>query len=105
MKYQFVVAAKVTAEANFETGSSRMVSCDVQLFADDQIEMPWKDNGLVNQAGMKVQTQGLIQGLVANIHWAHQMGYWDSAEHLRYVIEYLEKGFAQANTEATVGKF
>ncbi|MEL6835225.1 MAG: hypothetical protein AAFP77_19655 [Bacteroidota bacterium] len=105
MEYEFIVASKVTAEADFKTGKSKMVSCDVQLIADDQIEAPWKNNGLVNQAGMKVQTQGLIQGLVANIHWAHQMGYWDSAEHLRYIIENLERGFSHAHNEATVGKF
>lgn len=105
-KYSFSVASLVEAEADFKTGRSRIVSCDVQLFADEEVERGWRDeNGLVNKDGMKVQTQGLIQGLVANIHWAHQNGYWDSAEHLRYIIEYLEKGFSSAGAEATTGKW
>lgn len=106
-EYTFAVAAKVTAEANTKTGQSRMINCDVQLFADPEIEAGWrrKKDQVVNEAGLKAQTQGLVQGLVANIHWGHQMGYWDSAEHLRYVIEHLERGFAVANAEATNGEF
>lgn len=106
MKYSFVVASKVIAEANFERGTSSMISCDVKLFADPKVESDWRDkNGELNKEGLKVQTQGLIQGLIANIHYAHQMGLWDSAEHLRYIIKNIERGFSAANVEATKGQF
>lgn len=100
-KYNFAVASRVTAEANFKTGKSRMISCDVKLFAEPSIESSWRDkNGELNKEGLKAQTQGLIQGLIANIHYAHQMGLWDSAEHLRYIIDNLERGFAVSSVEA-----
>lgn len=105
MKYEFIVASKVTAEADYQKGTSKMVACDVQLFEPDGTANLRDDNGLVNKEGMKIQTQGLIQGLIANIHFAHQNNMWDSAEHLRYVIQYLEKGFIQSNTKATSGNF
>lgn len=54
-----------------------------------------KDDGLPNKNGTKNLTVIMAQGLVANIHYAHQKGYWDSAEHLRYIINELEQGFIQ----------
>ena len=106
MKYSFAVAVHIEAEANFKEGKSKLLKSDVQLFADPGIEKDWRGkDGVVNKEGMKVQTQGLVQGLIANIHWAHQNGYWDSAAHLRYIIENLENGFQQSNTKATTGKF
>ena len=105
MKYSFAVTSMVTAEANYKKGTSRMIETNVHLMADPKIENQWKDkDGVVTKEGMKVQSQGLIQGLIANIHFAHQMGYWDSAEHLRYIIKNLEKGFNQTNTKASVSK-
>lgn len=45
--------------------------------------------------GSKVLSNVFVQGLIGNIHHAHQKGYWDSAEHLRYIISELERGFIQ----------
>lgn len=53
---------------------------------------------LPTAAGTKALTQCFVQGLVGNIHNAHQKGYWDSAEHLRYIISELERGFVQVAT-------
>lgn len=50
-------------------------------------------NGMLTCDGSKIMTNVLTQGLIANIHLAHQEGWRDSAEHLRYVIAELEKGF------------
>jgi len=38
-------------------------------------------------------TQCFTQGIIACLHKAHHEGWWDSAEHLRYVIAELERGF------------
>jgi len=45
--------------------------------------------------GSKVLSNVFVQGLIGNIHHAHQKGYRDSAEHLRYIISELERGFVQ----------
>jgi hypothetical protein len=60
---------------------------------------------LPNQEGSKVLSNVLIQGLVGNIHLAHNNEWRDSAEHLRWIISELEKGFvAIANVEKTTLK-
>lgn len=59
-------------------------------------------DGVPTAAGAKVLTNNFVQGLIGNIHQAHDKGYWDSAEHLRYVIAELERGFvavANSNTD------
>lgn len=50
-------------------------------------------DGTLNKFGVQAATITLVQGLIANIHGAHQNGIRDSAEHLRYIISQLEQGF------------
>ncbi len=52
----------------------------------DKDEMP-------TAAGSKAITQCFVQGLIGNIHYAHQKGMRNDAEHLRYIISELERGF------------
>ncbi len=60
----------------------------------------FEEDGMPKAAAIKPMTQCFVQGLVGNIHTAHQLGHWDSAEHLRYIISELERGFIQpANVE------
>jgi hypothetical protein len=56
---------------------------------------------LPTSGGSIAATECLIQGLVGNIHYAHQKAYRDSAEHLRYIISRLEEGFI---APANIGK-
>ncbi len=58
------------------------------------------EQGLPTRDGSQVLSNVLIQGLVANIHMAHEKGFRDSAEHLRWIISELERGFVTvANVE------
>lgn len=52
-------------------------------------------NNFPTKEGSNVFTNVLVQGLIANIHLAHQNEYRDSAEHLRYIISELERGFVK----------
>lgn len=45
--------------------------------------------------GCHALTQAFIQGLLGSLHYAHQAGFRDSAEHLRYIISELERGFVR----------
>jgi hypothetical protein len=60
--------------------------------------------GVPNKDGAHCLTNVFIQGLVANIHHSHQNGYKDSAEHLRYIISELERGFV-TNVDSTESTF
>lgn len=58
------------------------------------------EDDLPNKDGSRVLSNVLVQGLIGNIHMAHDNGFRDSAEHLRWIIAELEKGFvAVGNVE------
>ena len=95
----FTGIAKMTIEQDTEV-SSKHIATDFRLeVSNNQNEKMFIENGLPNQAGIKPLTLTFIQGLVGSIHFAHEKGWWDSAEHIRYIIEKLTEGFAAvANT-------
>ena len=69
---------------------------DVDAYAD-------KKTGGLNEAGYRVSTEILIQGMIANIHSAHDKGLIDSADHLRHIIGELEKRFINAEYKVEEG--
>lgn len=97
MQQSRTIKFAATAEINLEivehqpmpvlkgTSVSFQVSEHVNFYIDAE-EMP-------THAGYKAMTQAFICGLAANIHAAHNFGFWDSAEHLRYVINQLTEQF------------
>jgi hypothetical protein len=62
-----------------------------------------KDGNLTKE-GSHVLTNVFVQGLIGNIHLAHKEGFRNDAEHLRYIISELERGFIE-NVEVGTGKF
>lgn len=56
------------------------------------------EDGVPNKNGCFIATSVMVQGLLANIHVSHQQGFRDSAEHLRYIIAELERGFIEVPT-------
>lgn len=87
---------KMTNEKGSPTSTNEGVDLSLEVSKNLDKDM-YLENGRPNKSGAKALTIALVQGLVANIHACHQKGYWDSAEHLRFIIHHLENGFtAQA---------
>lgn len=96
MESRFIGKSILTLENDGNKKTSRVVSVDIKLDYSENIDRSvYLENGLPNKLGTKALTQSFIQGLVANIHQAHQKGMWNDAEHLRYIISELERGFAE----------
>jgi hypothetical protein len=89
------ISAISTVEFEIVNGEPIMHSTSVSM----NIPPPLDENqyfdgdGNLNKFGVQAATATLIQGLIANMHGAHQNGLRDSAEHLRYIISQLEQGF------------
>jgi hypothetical protein len=86
--------------ASADKKTSSHIRTEIELEIDTKLDKDFyfdKDS-FPTKVGVKSLTQCFIQGIVGNIHSAHQKGQWDSAEHLRYVISELERGFAQVAT-------
>lgn len=95
MKFRFSAISRITLEHNVGDKNSKHISTDIILHCSDNLDKrKYLDKKeLPTKEGIKPMTNAFVQGLLANLHMAHQKGYWDSAEHLRYIIAELEKGF------------
>ena len=95
---------ETTTNVNYVTRVDSMLEVD----SKDVIikpEMYFGKGGEPTAAGVMLSTNALIEGLNGNIHYAHNKGYRDSAEHLRYIIDQLERRFvAIVTTEPGIWK-
>lgn len=100
MEYKIEGRSVVTLEHNEGDKTSKHLSTDFNLNVSKNIEKCGfvGEDDLPTKEGTKALTQCFIQGLVGNIHRAHQKGYWNDADHIRYVISELEKGFVSHAT-------
>ena len=95
MEYQLDARCVLTLRHNKGEKTSSHVTTDFNLDVSKNVDRSLfldKDD-LPTAEGTKALTQCFVQGLIGNIHNAHQKGFWDSAAHLRYIIAELERGF------------
>jgi hypothetical protein len=95
MEYSFEARVKLTLEHTQGDEKSRHMETNFNLEVCDNLKRDeyLDSKNLPTKAGSHSFTNVLIQGLVGNIHMADQKGFRDSADHLRYIIAELEKGF------------
>lgn len=96
MEFSFEAVTRMTLSYEPGAVTSQHVATDFFLELSDNLDRDkyLDEDDLPTKEGSKVLTNTLIQGLVGNVHLAHQRGWFDSAEHLRFIIAELEKGFA-----------
>lgn len=104
-EYSFTGIAKVKLKPDVEFTSSTLKSIDLRLEISENLdrEKYLDANGLPQNLGIKAVTIALMAGLNANIYTAHHKKEWDSADHLRYVLDNLQRMFVE-NAEITTGE-
>lgn len=106
MKIAYQVHVLLQLDLPEGTTKAKVEAVDLMLDAPPFLEKGLKleDGGFTKQ-GHHAATDALVQGLIANIHSAHQAGDWKSHEHLQHIIKMLEKGFAFAGAESGTGLY
>lgn len=102
MEYSFKAEVVLVIEHKEGEQKSKHVATDFNLEVSNNLDVTkYIDHeDLPTQDGSKALSNVLVQGLIGNIHMAHENGFRDSAEHLRWIISELEKGFvAVVNVE------
>lgn len=104
MNYKVKTTVVTDFKYHPETRKSQVLESYLSFETEGLIEDNYRDSeGYANKDGVEITTNGLVQGLVNNIHYAHQNGLKDSATHLREIIALLEQGFSvPANVEKKV---
>lgn len=94
---EFSFEAKCVLQLEHKKGSKKSNHLETKFNLDVSNNLNRKqyidENDLPTKDGSKVLTNVFVQGLIGNIHQAHEKGYWNDAEHLRYIISELERGF------------
>lgn len=100
MDYTFTGVVDLTLSPNDESGKSIHRETSIHLEIDKRLDKSGYINkdGTPNKEGSKVLTNTFVQGLIANIHYAHENGLRDSAEHLRFIVSELERCFIEQGT-------
>ena len=99
---EFEIEGRCVVKLEYKKGekTSSHIATDFNLDVSENIDRSnfLDEEDLPTVAGTKALTQCFVQGLIGNIHNAHQKGYWNDVEHLRYIITELERGFATVAT-------
>lgn len=97
MIYSLEGRVKVTMEHSKGAITSVVKATDFYLTISKNLDQgKYLDkNGLPTAAGSHSLTVAFVMGLIGNIHMAHKKGYRNDAEHLRYIIAQLERGFVE----------
>lgn len=106
MEFSFEAKVVLTLEHKKGMTTSKHVATDFNLDVSKELDrsMYLDKEDLPTEAGSKTLSNVLIQGLIGNIHLAHEKGFRDSAEHLRWIISELERGFIEV-TNVEQSKF
>lgn len=96
-QFQIEGSVKVTLEHTDGKAMSEFIRSDIYLDFIGPIDRKkyFNPDELPNGDGCKCLTIAFVSAIANNIHYAHEKGYRDSAEHLRYVIAKLEDQFIQ----------
>jgi hypothetical protein len=102
-------AAQIEMVVNYEEGdimpTLMEATANLTTIKPSSIEQYYMHDGLPTADGSKVLTNLLVQGLLVNLKHAHANGYRDESEHMRYIIDQLQRGFVEANVETETTTF
>ena len=95
MEFSFEAKVVLTLEHKAGMPTSKHVATTFNLDVLGHLDKSHylDSEGLPTKEGSKILSNVLVQGLIGNIHLAHDEGFRDSAEHLRWIISELERGF------------
>lgn len=97
MKISFISECRLNLDFNEKSGKCLHDTTELSLSFSKNIDVDnyVDENGYPNKNGGEVLSNVLVQGLLLNVHKLHNDGIRDSAEHLRWIIDELERGFIQ----------
>lgn len=104
---QFSLEGKSILTLDYKEGENKstFVSTDFFLKVSGCDEKNFiNEEGIPNKEGSKALSQCFISGLISNLHYGRERGYWDDAEHLRFIISELERMFIEVPNDTVIRK-
>ena len=106
MRFGFQAVATIELEYSKEQTKSKLVASQITIDVSANLNKRAyiNEDGAPTADGAKAMTNTFIAGLTANIHHSQKYGYWNESDHIRFIIEELQKGFV-AQVKTTVEPF
>ena len=97
MEYKIEGRCVLTLDHTEGEKTSKHVNTDFGLSVSENVDRSFyfDKEDVMTENAVKALTQAFVQGLVGNIHYAHQRELWTDSDHIRYIIEELKKGFVR----------
>ena len=92
----FSVTSKIILEHEDGAKMPALQECRVSLEISKNLDRSMyfdRKGNYTGKDGAKVVTGALIQGLMANLAAAKMNGWWNEAEHMKYIIDELQRTF------------
>lgn len=93
--FHFCAISKITLEHESGSPTSLLKAADLRLEVSGNLDrMQYVDGrGLPRKDALKPISNTLLHGLMANIRYGHEKGWWKDHEHMQYVINELQRIF------------
>lgn len=93
--FHFCAISKITLEHESGSPSSLLKHSDLRLEVSGNLDRSHyiDGRGLPRKEAMKPISNALIHGILTNIKFGHEKGWWKDHEHIQYVINELQRGF------------
>ena len=82
-------------DGHSQTCLHRGVKLGLDVSSELNLDTYIDDEGLPTEDGTKALTNVLVQGLIANIHRAQYKGHWKDHEHIKFIMDELQRGFIE----------
>lgn len=101
--YHFAAISKITLEHEKGAQTSVLRSTDLRLEISGNLDKSQylDGKGLPRKDAMKPITNALIHGLIANMRMCAHKGWWKEGDHMKYVMEQLERAFVHVTEDPT----
>lgn len=94
-QFHFAAIAKITLEHEKGSPTSVLKASDLRLEISGNLDrsMYIDGKGLPRKEALKPITNALVMGLITNMRMGAHKGWWKEGEHMRYVIDQLQRAF------------
>jgi hypothetical protein len=95
IQFHFVAISKITMRHEMGAPASQINHTDIRLDVSKNLNKATylDQEGLPTKEAIKPISLAFLQGIITNIQLGHEKGWWKEADHMRYVIDELQRAF------------
>lgn len=104
-QFHFAAISKITLEHETGMTSSVLKQTDIRFEISNNLDRKvyFDSHGLPTKEAIKPITNALVMGLIANVRTGAANGWMTDYEHMKYIIDQLQRAFVAQTNEPEAG--